>query len=173
MRTWALDIAHSARALQHHEELYHNTPETQTEDAYTHPEDLQHFAHHEDIEREEEDRARRAQGLPATDPNRPLDDQTEQPHHDELEARRQGSAPSQKQQIFNGEGDSEEKARQARAKAAREQTQRLNEQKKEAQARGAWADGNESFRRPKDKVDRLRAKIPYKFKARSSLWGDF
>lgn len=27
----------------HHEELYHNTPETQTDESYTHPEDIEHF----------------------------------------------------------------------------------------------------------------------------------
>lgn len=27
----------------HHEELYHSTPETQTDESYNHPEDLEHF----------------------------------------------------------------------------------------------------------------------------------
>lgn len=155
---------------QHHEELYHNTPETQQEEAYTHPEDIAHFAHHEDIEREEEDRARKAQGLPPTDPNRPLDDQTEQPDHDEIEARM--AARQQGQQVFSA-GESEEAARQARAQAARQQTERLNELKKEAETRGGWGDNGEGFKKPKDKVDRLRANVPYKFRRRSSLWGDF
>ncbi len=48
----------------HHEELYHNTPETQTDEAYNHKEDLEHFAHHEKIEQEEERRERKAEGLP-------------------------------------------------------------------------------------------------------------
>ncbi|SJX66296.1 related to SSP120-secretory protein [Sporisorium reilianum f. sp. reilianum] len=49
----------------HHEELYHNTPETQTDDAYNHKEDLEHFAHHDQIEKEEEQRERKAEGLPS------------------------------------------------------------------------------------------------------------
>lgn len=49
----------------HHEELYHNTPETQTDDAYNHKEDLEHFAHHDKIEKEEEQRERKAEGLPS------------------------------------------------------------------------------------------------------------
>ncbi|SPO30383.1 related to SSP120 - secretory protein [Ustilago trichophora] len=48
----------------HHEELYHNTPETQTDEAYNHKEDIEHFAHHEKIEQEEERRERKAEGLP-------------------------------------------------------------------------------------------------------------
>lgn len=49
----------------HHEELYHNTPETQTDEAYNHKEDLEHFAKHEKIEEEEERRERKAEGLPS------------------------------------------------------------------------------------------------------------
>ncbi|CAD6564054.1 MAG: hypothetical protein CYPHOPRED_001928 [Cyphobasidiales sp. Tagirdzhanova-0007] len=172
----------------HHEELYHNTPETQTEESYSHPEDIAHFEHHEDIEREEEDKARKAQGLPATDPNLPLDDQTAQPDHDEVEARLkakddaaaaaadQGQEPDQK--VFASppkldDPSPEEEARRARAQSARDQAKRLKDQSKEAQARGAWGDNGEGFKKPKDKVDRLRDRIPYKYRVRSSFFGDF
>jgi hypothetical protein len=47
----------------HHEELFHSTPETQTDDSYTHPEDLAHFRHHEHIEAEEDARERKFEGL--------------------------------------------------------------------------------------------------------------
>jgi hypothetical protein len=49
----------------HHEELYHNTPETQSDESYTHKEDLEHFAKHDKIEEEEERRERKAEGLPS------------------------------------------------------------------------------------------------------------
>ena len=165
----------SVPATQHHEELYHNTPETQTEEAYTHPEDLAHFEHHEDIEREEEDKARKAQGLPPTDPNIPLDDQTAQPDHDAIDARN-AQADQQRQQVFvaggSGTGKAqaglddptpEEAARRERAKQARDQSKRLSDAKKEAQNRGAWGEGGDSgFKKPKDQADRLRDRIPYK-----------
>ncbi|GAA6002161.1 hypothetical protein JCM10207_003103 [Rhodosporidiobolus poonsookiae] len=55
----------------HHEEQYHNTPETQTEESYIHPEDIEHFMSHEQIEDEEDDRIRHFTGedsdLPAPD----------------------------------------------------------------------------------------------------------
>ncbi|KIR58111.1 hypothetical protein I314_06076 [Cryptococcus bacillisporus CA1873] len=50
----------------HHEELYHSTPETQTDESYTHPEDILHFQHHAEIEDEEDARERRFEGLPPT-----------------------------------------------------------------------------------------------------------
>lgn len=48
----------------HHEELYHSTPETQTDESYNHPEDIEHFKNHHHIEAEEDARERRFQGLP-------------------------------------------------------------------------------------------------------------
>nr|XP_018264522.1 uncharacterized protein I303_02692 [Kwoniella dejecticola CBS 10117]OBR86680.1 hypothetical protein I303_02692 [Kwoniella dejecticola CBS 10117] len=47
----------------HHEELYHSTPETQTDESYTHPEDIAHFRHHAEIEDEEDARERKFEGL--------------------------------------------------------------------------------------------------------------
>jgi len=47
----------------HHEEQFHSTPETQTDESYTHPEDIEHFAHHEAIEREEALREAKYQGI--------------------------------------------------------------------------------------------------------------
>ncbi|ODN80739.1 hypothetical protein, variant [Cryptococcus amylolentus CBS 6039] len=47
----------------HHEELYHSTPETQTDESYSHPEDIQHFRHHAEIEDEEDSRERKFEGL--------------------------------------------------------------------------------------------------------------
>lgn len=44
-------------------EQYHSTPETQTEESYTHPEDLEHFAHHEEIELKEAEREAKFQGI--------------------------------------------------------------------------------------------------------------
>ncbi|EPQ26270.1 uncharacterized protein PFL1_06205 [Pseudozyma flocculosa PF-1] len=56
----------------HHEEIYHNTPETQADEAYTHKEDLDHFAKHEKIEEEEERRERHAEGLPTIEEDKRL-----------------------------------------------------------------------------------------------------
>lgn len=44
-------------------EQYHSTPETQTDEAYTHPEDIEHFGHHAAIEREEAEREAKYQGI--------------------------------------------------------------------------------------------------------------
>ena len=90
----------------------------------------------------------------------------------------------QQQQVFVASGagsgadkldnpSAEEQARRARAQAAREQSKRLQDAKKEAQSRGAWGENGEGFKKPKDKVDRLRDRIPYKYRVRGSFFGDF
>lgn len=48
----------------HHESIYHKNEEDQKAEAYTHEEDYDHFAKHRDIENEEEDRERIAEGMP-------------------------------------------------------------------------------------------------------------
>lgn len=63
--------------FMHHEEIYHNTPDTQKQEAYTHPEDKEHFAHHDDIEREEEQRERKAEGMPSIEEDERLKKEAE------------------------------------------------------------------------------------------------
>jgi len=45
-------------------EKYHSTPETQTDESYNHPEDVLHFAQHENIERIEAEREAKFRGIP-------------------------------------------------------------------------------------------------------------
>ncbi|KAK4058424.1 hypothetical protein OIO90_000582 [Microbotryomycetes sp. JL221] len=66
----------------HHEEQYHNTPETQNEEDYIHPEDIEHFMRHEALEMEEEARIREfigeeeadLEGIGLDEPDIPLED---------------------------------------------------------------------------------------------------
>lgn len=44
-------------------EQFHSTPETQTDESYVHPEDIEHFAQHEDIERQEVVKEAKFQGI--------------------------------------------------------------------------------------------------------------
>ncbi len=48
-------------------EKYHSTPETQTDESYIHPEDIEHFSHHEKIERVEAERLAKFQGISVED----------------------------------------------------------------------------------------------------------
>jgi hypothetical protein len=44
-------------------EKYHSTPETQTDESYNHPEDVEHFSQHQAIEKVEAEREAKFQGI--------------------------------------------------------------------------------------------------------------
>ncbi|BGP38669.1 hypothetical protein JCM10450v2_002619 [Rhodotorula kratochvilovae] len=224
----------------HHEERYHNTPETQREEDYVHPEDIEHFLSHEAIEEEEDERIRQFTGEdPDIDPltnatpeqlqqhifnelngipdeattesekefvKKAVADEDAHNSHAEMvkplpkkdmpppvfnpDAVLASSVKGQAQQRqaaarrFADDGSvakaptEQERARRERAEAARAQAAKFARDMKEASARGAWAadeQGKEqiNFGRPKDAADRLRRNIPYKYKVRSSWFGEF
>ncbi|GAA6051985.1 hypothetical protein JCM3770_002997 [Rhodotorula araucariae] len=226
-----------------HEERYHNTPETQREEDYVHPEDIEHFMSHEAIEEEEDERIRQFTGEdpdidpsthatveelqqhifnelngipdePTTDSEREFvkkavaDENAHNPHAEMVKPRPKKDMPppifnpdavlassvkgqvQQRQEAARrlaadrGAGKAaaaaaeQERARRERAEAARAQAAKFARDLKEAGARGAWAadeNGKEqiNFGRPKDAADRLRKNIPYKYKVRSSWFGEF
>lgn len=47
----------------HTPEKYHSTPETQTDESYHHPEDIEHFSQHQAIEKLEAEREAKFQGI--------------------------------------------------------------------------------------------------------------
>ncbi|KAF8602313.1 hypothetical protein BDV93DRAFT_538376 [Ceratobasidium sp. AG-I] len=136
----------------HHEEMYHNTPETQTDESYNHPEDLEHFAHHEEIEKLEDERERKYEGLAADGIHEAAPDPADPSAEPELKpgpkytytrARKDANVPGQ-------EGD----------------------WKRQAEGKAAWGTGEEGYKRPKEAADRLRKNVPYKYKFKRN-WGDF
>jgi hypothetical protein len=136
-------------SIHSHEELYHNSEDTQTDESYTHPEDIKHFANHEKIEAEEEALALKAQGLPAD----PEIEKLRGASPDEVAAAALGQEPPAKQAVF----DAAERARLARAAAAQSQANKYRAAAAEASKRGPWS---EDFKRPRDKADKLRVGVP-------------
>lgn len=116
-------------------EQFHSTPETQTDESYTHPEDIEHFAHHEAIEREEALREAKYQGItveeaiaqhdPDTQPQNPKVTRVTPPEKQEPEIRYGGA-------------------------------------KEESKNKAEWGAGDEGFKTPKTPAERLRKNVPYK-----------
>jgi len=129
----------------HHEEQFHSTPETQTDESYNHPEDIEHFGHHEAIEREEARREAKFQGIsveealaqhdPDAQPPKPKVTRVTPPEKLDPEVKYGGA-------------------------------------KEEGRARPEWGSGDEGFKTPKTPAERLRKNVPYKYKFRRT-WGDF
>ncbi|KAG9085400.1 hypothetical protein FS749_004455 [Ceratobasidium sp. UAMH 11750] len=135
----------------HHEELYHNTPETQTDESYNHPEDIEHFAHHEEIERLELERERKYEGLAADGVHAAEPDKSG------------GSEPEFKPSP---------KYTYTRARKDGQVAGQLDDLKREAAGKDAWGTGEAGYKRPKEAADRLRKNVPYKYKFKRN-WGDF
>jgi nucleobindin len=116
-------------------EQFHSTPETQTDESYNHPEDIEHFSHHEAIEREEARREAQFQGItvdealaqhdPDAEPKKPKVTRVTPPEKLDPEVRYGGA-------------------------------------KEESKDRPEWGSGNEGFKAPKTPVERLRKNVPYK-----------
>ncbi|KAI0081168.1 hypothetical protein K474DRAFT_1657029 [Panus rudis PR-1116 ss-1] len=144
----------------HHEEQFHNTPETQTDESYNHPEDLEHFAHHEQIERQEAEREAKFQGISVEEAL------AQHEPHDE-------PSPPQAQP---GDGQQQPVADQAAAPKFTK-TPPVDPVERLAKAKAAsageeWGTGESGYKPPRDPSDRLKRNLPYKYKFRRT-WGDF
>jgi len=157
--------------------MYHATPDTQTDDSYHHPEDLEHFQQHESIEAEENRREREFTGLSeeemaqmqqqhdhAPSPDKQADssdaaNQTEpQP---EVDIPGQQVLPAHKPK-FTREVPPEEQ----------EPEERFADALKNREQQPKWGEGKDGYKRPKTPADKMRRNLPYKYKFRRN-WGDF
>jgi len=149
----------------HHEEQYHATPETQNDESYTHPEDIEHFSHHERIEREEAEREAKFAGLSV----------------EEILAAQQAAEAAAQQQPVRVNPDDLHPAQQGIPPPARPPVIRMPPPEKQDPAvkyaaekpnREEWGAGEQGYKTPKDASDRMRKNLPYKYKFRRN-WGDF
>ncbi|KAI0778682.1 hypothetical protein BD413DRAFT_510964 [Trametes elegans] len=154
----------------HHEEQFHSTPDTQTDESYTHPEDYEHFAHHEQIERQEAEREAKFQGVSVEEVISQHEEHPEQhppagepqvvvqnPHEDHAEPPVVGSPP---------------KITRVAPPEKQDPAVRFANVKAEADEQGEWGSGSAGYKPPKSPSEKMRKNLPYKYKFRR-VWGDF
>ncbi|EJU02797.1 hypothetical protein DACRYDRAFT_21753, partial [Dacryopinax primogenitus] len=158
----------------HHEEIYHSTPETQTDESYNHLEDIEHFTNHEAIEIEEQNRERKFQGLPPLDAHgNPPPEELAQAHTQaEADAAEPLAQPGEGQQVLQGLGEEAKKPRFDRGRKEEDVHDKFSGAADEASKKEQWGEGEEGFKRPRTPADKLRRNLPYKYKFRRS-WSDF
>ncbi|KAG9047300.1 hypothetical protein FS842_000674 [Serendipita sp. 407] len=129
----------------HHEEEFHSTPDTQTDESYVHQEDFEHFAQHEKIELDEINKERAYQGLP---PFKNLK---------EADAARD-------KEIAEDEAASRVPPRFSRQQPPEKQDPKVKYKDvgSEANSKPEWGEGEEGYMRPKNPADKLRKNMPYK-----------
>jgi hypothetical protein len=115
-------------------EKYHSTPETQTDESYNHPEDIEHFSHHQAIEKIEAEREAKFQGISTEELLKHVKDAEE-------EAKRDPS-PKQIVRIIPPE--------------KRDPETRFKDAQSEGALKGEWGSGEAGYKAPIDASDKLR-----------------
>ncbi|KAI0715054.1 precursor to secretory protein Ssp120 [Earliella scabrosa] len=176
----------------HHEEQFHSTPETQTDEAYNHPEDLEHFAHHEQIERIEAEREAKYQGVSVEEvlaQHEPHDEPAHQETHQEQNQEEGGVDPQLVVQNPHDDHVPPEQLQEPPAGGAPKKYNRVPPPEKqdpalkyanaraEAAHQGEWGSGEGGYKPPKSPSEKMRKNLPYKggrmqYKFRRT-WGDF
>ncbi|EGO31141.1 hypothetical protein SERLADRAFT_455850 [Serpula lacrymans var. lacrymans S7.9] len=167
----------------HHEEQFHSTEETQTDDSYHHAEDLEHFAQHESIELREVEKEAKFQGISVEEALRA---------HDPAPPPNQGRQPTLPK-VDNAEGEQTKEeppvdaatpvADVPKPKITRgtppeklDPNVRYKDIDKEGETQADWGTGDDGYKQPKSPVEKMRKNLPYKermqYKFRRS-WGDF
>lgn len=160
---------------QNFAEEFHSTPETQTDEAYVHPEDLEHFAHHEKIERVEAEKEALFQGVSVEEI---LAQQEEHDHEHEggateVEGGRQAQQGGDQQLLGDAEPvphphEDQQQEQQApgsppkpkitRAVPPEKQDPavRFRDAASEGKRRSEWGTGEEGYKAPKAPADKMR-----------------
>lgn len=149
----------------HHEEQFHSTPETQTDESYTHPEDAEHFAAHAKIEQREAEREAKFIGITVEEALK----QHEQPHApEEPKVADQQVAPQDPlaahphdEQVSPQEPLQEPpRARQKLTRVTPPEKQAPEVKYKDARASGAkkgeWGTGEGGYKPPVEPGDKMR-----------------
>ncbi|KIY73421.1 hypothetical protein CYLTODRAFT_434295 [Cylindrobasidium torrendii FP15055 ss-10] len=144
----------------HHEEQFHSTPETQTDESYNHPEDIAHFAHHEHIEMEEMKKEAQYEGVPVAE--------VVKEHEDAEAAADAAAAQAAKQKPMYTREPSPDKV---------EPGVKFAQAAENARNKGEWGAGDAGYLPPADPSDKMRKNMPYKssrmqYKFKRS-WNDF
>ncbi|TFK56467.1 hypothetical protein OE88DRAFT_1729960 [Heliocybe sulcata] len=170
----------------HHEEMYHSTPETQTDESYTHPEDIEHFAQHEHIEREEAQREAEFQGisvdeaLASHDPENPENHQPAPPPPVDDAAAQEPLVQNLHDDQLAQDGlpvDAPSSVVKGMPKATRvsppeKQAPEIRYKDAGKERQEEWGAGDAGYKMPKSPSERMRKNLPYKYKFKKN-WGDF
>ena len=140
-------------------EQYHSTPETQTDESYTHPEDLEHFAQHEAIEHKEAEREAKFQGITVEEALL----QHEEHEHDE-------APPAPVAGSNDADNDTTDAAHPPTTKKIQRQTPpekqdpavRFRDAKAESERHGDWGSGDAGYKPPNTPSEKMRKNLPYK-----------
>lgn len=113
-------------------EQFHSTPETQTDESYNHPEDIEHFSHHENIEQLEAEREAKFQGITVEEALR---------SHDEPAAKPESAS----------------RPKITRGVPKQDPTVKYKDIEKDQENQSEWGTGEQGYKQPKSPVEKMRS----------------
>jgi hypothetical protein len=130
-------------------EQFHNTAETQTDESYNHPEDIEHFAQHDTIERKEAEREAKFQGITVEEALAQHEEPVVSDKHPAEHPTTEGQEIPKKyeRQVPLDQQDPAIRFRQAKA---------------ESDAHGEWGSGEGGYKPPQSPSEKMRKNLPYK-----------
>ncbi|KIM88785.1 hypothetical protein PILCRDRAFT_238903 [Piloderma croceum F 1598] len=140
----------------HHEEEFHSTPETQTDESYNHPEDIEHFAQHEAIELKEAEKEAKFQGITVEEALK----QHEEPSEGQATHPPPGTDPQFVQQPG---GDNANAVPQE--PPAPDPAVKFKDAGKAGASKEEWGAGDAGYKSPSSPSDKMRKNLPYKVKS--------
>jgi len=144
-------------------EKYHSTPETQTDDSYNHPEDIEHFSHHERIERQETERESKFTGVSVEE----LEAAQAKVEAETETAKQMNEAP---QSVESNQQDGTGKPPVIRVPPPEKQDPAVRYAGEKPHDE-EWGAGERGYKTPRDASDRMRRNVPYKVGSYFSIRG--
>ncbi|KAG6841564.1 hypothetical protein C0991_009599 [Blastosporella zonata] len=162
-------------------EQFHSTPETQTDESYNHPEDLEHFAAHESIELVEAEKEAKFQGITVEEVLKEHEELEKQqlatpPASENNDSDPSASHPHEVEAVPPGQEPLGPKVTRVTPPEKQDPSVRFREASEEAKRKGEWGTGDDGYKAPREPSDKMRRNLPYKnrmqYKFRRN-WGDF
>lgn len=139
-------------------EEFHSTPETQTDDSYNHPEDIEHFGHHEGIEREEAEREAKFAGVSVEEILA-----AQRAAEEEAAKRTAAQQDINNQQNLNAVDPNAPPARSPVIRVTPPEKQDPSVKYAGEKPHGEeWGTGDQGYKSPRDASDKMRKNLPYK-----------
>jgi hypothetical protein len=153
-------------------EEFHSTPETQTDESYNHPEDIEHFSQHEAIELKEAEKEAKFQGITVEEALK----QHEEPAKGEATHPPPGTDPQFVQQPGSDNTNtvpqkppapvllSNPKVTRLTPPEKQEPAVKFKDAKKDGAKQEEWGAGDAGYKSPSSPSDKMRKNLPYKVK---------
>lgn len=156
-------------------EEFHSTPETQTDESYNHPEDIEHFAQHEAIELREAEKEAKFQGITVEEalkqhePHEDGDGATPAPLETDPQFVEQAGSGNANILLEEPSPVVPPNPKVTRVTPPEKQDPAVKYKDASKSRQEEWGSGDAGYKSPSSPSDKMRKNLPYKVKLYTSL----